>query len=132
MNKNDLRKVRDALAKSAEHLDSPPAYVIATVAILDAELAADPQPVGVYLGKKDDDCGEREECLTWNPIPVGTKLYTAPPSREWKGLSDDERQSCKAKAVQGFLAYVRLGGQKPDDIGVITEAALRAKNEVTK
>ena len=63
-------------------------------AMLDAELAADPQPVGVYLGKKDDDCGEREECLTWNPIPVGTKLYTAPPSREWKGLSDDERQSC--------------------------------------
>ena len=92
MNKNDLRKVRDALAKSAEHLDSPPAYVIATVAILDAELAADPQPVGVYLGKKDDDCGEREECLTWNPIPVGTKLYTAPPSREWQGLSADEIQ----------------------------------------
>ena len=59
-------------------------------------------------------------------------LFAAPPSREWKGLSDDERQSCKAKAVQGFLAYVRLGGQKPDDIGVITEAALRAKNEVTK
>ena len=55
---------------------------------------------------------------------------TAPPSREWQGLSDDERQYCKAKAVQGLQDYVRFGGQKPDEIAVIIEAALKAKNEV--
>ena len=119
MNKNDLRKVLDALAKSAEHLDSPPAYVIATVAILDAELAADPQPVGVYLGKKDDDCGEREECLTWNPIPVGTKLYTAPPSREWQSLSLTEMHDIRYRNGHNIAGILLDAG-----------AALRTKNEM--
>lgn len=43
MTNEQLTKVRDALAKSVEHLDSPPAYVIAAVDILDAALAAPEQ-----------------------------------------------------------------------------------------
>jgi hypothetical protein len=27
-------------------------------------------------------------------LPDGTLLYTAPPQREWKGLTDEERQEC--------------------------------------
>jgi len=30
--------------------------------------------------------------LGWDDLPVGTKLYTTPPKREWVGLTDDERE----------------------------------------
>lgn len=49
--------------------------------ILDAELAkVEQEPVGEYLGTKEDDCGIREECVTWKTLLTGTPLYTAPPS----------------------------------------------------
>jgi len=42
--------------------------------------APEPVAIGEYLGAKKDDCGEREECVTWKPIEAGTPLYTTPPS----------------------------------------------------
>ena len=129
MNKNDLRKVRDALAKSAEHLDSPPAYVIATVAILDAELAADPQPVGEYLGTKKDDCGEREECVTWEPLEVGTSLYASPvPAPD---TEKEELREALANLMAGCAKKVKDWNfpEYDDAARVLIKQAERAKNE---
>ena len=139
MNKNDLRKVLDALAKSAEHLDSPPAYVIATVAILDAELAADPQPVGEYLGTKKDDCGEREECVTWEPLEVGTSLYASPVAaqqREWQSLNDEQVEAIVRtkgdELIDHIYEYGTIAEGTDEKLKAIVHAAdicLRAKNE---
>jgi hypothetical protein len=31
-------------------------------------------------------------------LPIGTKLYTAPPQREWRGLTDEEKKEIYEKA----------------------------------
>ena len=34
-------------------------------------------------------------------LPIGTKLYTAPPQREWVGLTDKDIEDCLEMSIQG-------------------------------
>jgi hypothetical protein len=51
-----------------------------------------------------------------SPIPVGTKLYTEPPRREWQFLSAEERYRIADESASTIVAVLA------------TEAALRSKN----
>jgi len=48
-------------------------------------------------------------------LPIGTKLYTAPPQREWQGLTEAER-----------LEIIAVGGEAA--VLYVTEAKLKEKN----
>ena len=49
----------------------------------------EPEPVTMVISKT----GDSSVTMSWwhePALPVGTSLYTAPPQREWQGLTDEE------------------------------------------
>jgi hypothetical protein len=52
------------------------------------------------------------------PLPIGTKLYTAPPRREWVGLTDDDMDCLFPHGSTGWV----------QEIVKIIEAKLKEKN----
>ena len=76
------------------------------------------QPVAVYEG---ENAMGFEVVTPLVPIRVGTELYAAPPSREWQGLTEDERAT-----LLGMGEYMTLPMKWTFAHAI--EAALRAKN----
>ena len=64
--------------------------VYAAIEALRARLAQpEPEPVTMVISKT----GDSSVTMSWwhePALPVGTSLYTAPPQREWQGLTDEE------------------------------------------
>ena len=61
-------------------------------------------------------------------LPVGTKIYTSPPKREWVGLTADEIWECnkaKSGAVEFHICYEH---QNLEDFAEAIEAKLKEKN----
>ncbi len=74
----------------------------AIAALYQALAQPEQEPVGEYRGTKEDDCGIREECVTWKPLLTGTPLYTSPvpaPQRECETCTRKRERLLKA----GFL-----------------------------
>jgi hypothetical protein len=44
--------------------------------------------------------------LVWK-LPIGTKLYTAPPRREWQGLTEEEREQATGWSVEHIEAALK-------------------------
>jgi hypothetical protein len=58
-------------------------------------------------------------------VPIGTKLYTAPPRKEWVGLTDDE----VSKVYCDWLEYIKINNDDNLRIFVLQiEAKLKEKN----
>ena len=57
-------------------------------------------------------------------LPVGTMLYTAPPQREWQGLTENEKELLWDEAVDGKEHFCSQYGDFADAI----EAKLKQKN----
>ena len=55
-------------------------------------------------------------------FPTGLALYTAPPRREWVGLTDDERESILLEA------FSKYDDGDLDFVACATEAKLKEKN----
>ena len=82
--------------------------IAADQAMTIALMKSEQEPVGVI--QHLDELNEK-----WTKhLPIGTKLYTSPPKREWVGLTDLERLSC-----QSFC---------PAQTVINTEAKLKEKN----
>ena len=82
---------------------------------------AQPEPEPVAWMLKDADwfgVGTRRTRFYTSDIHDGIPLYTAPPQREWQGLTTAER-----KALWNVT-------KKPSEFGVLIEAKLREKNEL--
>jgi hypothetical protein len=75
---------------------------------LRAKLSApEPEPVAVWELQEGgwDTIADRD----WmESLPVGTKLYTAPPQREWQGLTVDEFYDLDDVGRKMILEYGRL------------------------
>ena len=90
---------------------------LAEPAIKESLTVAKPEPVAWM---SDSDVGfYKEEFGNYPCVP----LYTAPPRREWVGLTDDERDSITDKVI-GFNSC--CGWE--DDYAKAIEAKLREKN----
>jgi len=78
----------EAHAKQYPHMVK--GYTVDAAQALRAALAQpEPEPVAVWELQEGgwDTIADRD----WmESLPVGTKLYTAPPQREWQGLTDEE------------------------------------------
>jgi len=59
--------------------------------------------------------------LGWDDLPVGTKLYAAPPQRTWVGLTDED---LKLLSAEWRIVY----GAWMDDFAKDIEAKLKEKN----
>jgi hypothetical protein len=57
--------------------------------------------------------------LVWK-LPIGTKLYTRPPRREWRGLTDDE--------ISALFPLPLRSDYKPYGFARAIEAKLKEKN----
>jgi hypothetical protein len=76
------------------------------------------EPVAWAYVNSDDECEQIEYC-TESPLPEFVPLYTAPPKREWVGLTGEE--------VNHFAAGCHLGNSVQTAIRK-AEAKLKEKN----
>lgn len=160
MTRDEIRKVRDALGVF-EPFERKHANLIEALDILDRELAKpEPEPVAwqerAIIGRISD--GPTYRWSAWYPCSYNTEqvnaakirmreregiaeydwrpLYTAPPSREWQSLTDDEIDQCIDAAGRSYHRHKRTaGGQQlsPADafdshLAWAVQQALRAKN----
>jgi hypothetical protein len=62
-------------------------------------------------------------------LPVGTKIYTSPPKREWVGLTADEIWQCnKAKSGSAVEFHICYEHQNLEDFAESIEEKLKEKN----
>ena len=128
MNKEQLQQIRDAL------LGSEPAWGMGkdrddALRILDAALAAEPQPVAW----RDKSALPGYPSYEYNRQGIGEPLYTTPapaPQREWQELSPlemrDTLRNCAASTLDKLAPHWY---EVKQFVNAIAEA-LRAKNEV--
>ena len=80
--------------------------------MLERQAATRAQPEQEPVATVTSETGNPDVTMSWwhePALPVGTKLYTTPPKREWVGLPDDEiEQGCKESWVteQAFQSAV--------------------------
>jgi hypothetical protein len=97
---------------------------------LRAALAQEEQAEPVLVVEKEPDYMSRghfyegskpfiDPTLVWK-LPIGTKLYTHPPRREWQGLTDDE--------ISALFPLSLRSDYKPYSFARAIEAALKEKN----
>ena len=85
-------------------LEQPEQEPVATVAmdVSGAHLSWN----GQYLGQRPD----MKIAMLLKDLPVGTLLYTHPPRREWRGLTEEEhekaRHVCRHVGVEGLVLWL--------------------------
>jgi len=73
-----------------------------------AVVGLDMSEVNVYYGSQY--CGKKQEtkiAVFLKDVLIGTRLYTAPPQREWVGLTDEEIESIYAASKDVNYEYER-------------------------
>ena len=114
-----LQKLRKAAEMALEALDclpwqASPIAVEATKALRQA-LAQEQRPVGTYEGVMEAMLSLRSGTLEQQQVYGHMKdklLYTAPPKREWKGLTSDDKHFLlanawnKEQAFDGFMEAI--------------------------
>ena len=81
---------------------------------------AKPEQEPVAVWELTEDGWDTIADAAWmETLPVGTKLYTAPPRKEWVGLTDEEIDRAIISTAPSF---------KPDDVARAIEAKLKEKN----
>lgn len=88
---------------------------------------AQPEPEPVAWLYEGSDVAGRDVCLAEDIFeeqkPNCIPLYTAPPQREWKGLTDEER----TQIWDGIIKYI-AGEIRINDFAKAIEAKLKEKN----
>ena len=121
---NDLRKAAEPVAYTGNGTAGREADVQPTGFLFQM-----PKPVGEVYGWHGTGKGQ-PMCrfdTTEAEMPVGTKLFTAPPKREWVGLTDDEILS-EAKRFALGLSFPFNGITTPEMFARSIEAKLKEKN----
>jgi hypothetical protein len=99
-----LQRLTDANQEIEAALEQPEQEPVATVAmdVSGAHLSWD----GQYLGQRPD----MKIAMLLKDLPVGTLLYTHPPRREWRGLTEEEhekaRHVCRHVGVEGLVLWL--------------------------
>ena len=104
-NGHTLEPAGDRYTTPPQPVQEPPSEWAGTKAILDEyglqaiDFVADfkaalAQPVQEPVGEVVNATDKAFECKFIKILPIGTKLYTTPPKREWVGLTDGEAGEC--------------------------------------
>jgi hypothetical protein len=115
-----LRKAAEMALEALETLDCGDTYKTHNAASALRQALAQPEqePIGWADRFEFDKEGHDFWCNRQKPASGGVPLYTAPPKREWVGLTDEE--------VDALLGKLSLGAVD-EDVRTI-EAKLKEKN----
>ena len=125
---------REAMKLALEALESDPishAGLVSrkqAIAALRQALETEQEPVATVTSES----GNPNLSMSWwhePALPVGTKIYTSPPKREWVGLTANEIWECnkaKSGAVEFHICYEH---QNLEDFAEAIEAKLKEKNK---
>ena len=126
---------REAMQMALEALESDPlshAGLVSrkqAIAALRQALETEQEPVATVTSES----GNPNLSMSWwhePALPVGTKIYTSPPKREWVGLTADEIWKCnKAKSGSAVEFHICVEHQNVLDFAEAIEAKLRKKNK---
>lgn len=93
-----------------------------------------PEPVAVWE-LQEDGWNTIADAEWMETLPFGTKLYTAPPSKPWVSLTDEEMEKATRMSVDELLDHIYENGTTTEGVGYrvnrivkAIEAALRSKN----
>ena len=121
----ELRKLRKAAEMALEALENPweagPEGVAdAIIALRQALAQSEQEPVG-YVTIENISSWAQVPSIKWFKKPTEGPLYTAPPKREWVGLTDEEIEECKINGGLPHAINWRLSVK-------VMEAKLKEKN----
>jgi hypothetical protein len=106
-----------------------PAEIDGAMDALRQALETEQEPVATVTSES----GNPNLSMSWwhePALPVGTKIYTSPPKREWVGLTADEIWKCnKAKSGSAVEFHICYEHQNVEDFARAIEAKLREKNK---
>ena len=123
LTREEAQQVLDAIVLSMPMFAGHNKQHAAAIETLRARLAQpEPEPVAVWeLQEGGWDTIADPEWM--ESLPIGTKLYTAPPQREWQGLTADE-----IKDLHYRIKVKGMGAFSTEDIYRVVEAKLKEKN----
>ena len=120
MSKEAMQQAMEALEDA---LNKPmwdrPKMTKAITAIKEALAQQEPVATVESVATVVSESGNQEVTMSWwhePALPVGTKLYTAPPQRTWVGLTEEEFQ------------WIYDNGRTPAGMMEIVEAKLKELN----
>ena len=124
---------REAMQMALEALESDPishAGLVSrkqAITALRQALETEQEPVATVTSES----GNPNLSMSWwhePEVPVGTKIYTSPPKREWVGLTADEIWKCNKASGSAVEFHICYEHQNVLDFAESLEAMLREKN----
>ena len=100
----------------------------ASITALKAALA---QPEQEPVATVTSESGNPNLSMSWwhePALPVGTKIYTSPPKREWVGLTADEIWQCNKASGSAVEFHICYEHQNLEDFAESIEEKLKEKN----
>ena len=104
-----------------------PAEIDGAMDALRQALETEQEPVATVTSES----GNPNLSMSWwhePALPVGTKIYTSPPKREWVGLTADEIWQCNKASGSAVEFHICYEHQNVLDFAEAIEAMLREKN----
>ena len=135
---NELRKAAEMALEALEG-DSLPFQLGARAALRQALAQPEQEPVATVVKRQYEDGTYAGNALDWtgrnseDDFPVGTKLYTAPPKREWVGLTEEVIKQLADMHLECVQEYIGTGDyisyvEGETDFAKAIEAKLKEKN----
>jgi hypothetical protein len=104
-----------------------PAEIDGAMDALRQALETEQEPVATVTSES----GNPNLSMSWwhePALPVGTKIYTSPPKREWVGLTADEIWECNKASGSAVEFHICYAHQNVEDFAEAIEAKLKEKN----
>ena len=119
---SDLRKAAEMALEVMEYnrANGTPNMGAAIEALRQALAQPEQEPVG-YVTIENISSWAQVPSIKWFKKPTEGQLYTAPPKREWVGLTDEEIEKCKINGGLPHAINWRLSVK-------VMEAKLKEKN----
>ena len=104
-----------------------PAEIDGAMDALRQALETEQEPVATVTSES----GNPNLSMSWwhePALPVGTKIYTSPPKREWVGLTADEIWQCNKASGSAVEFHICYEHQNLEDFAESIEEKLKEKN----
>ena len=123
----DLRKAAEMALEALERYGGVDQRACDAEEALRQALETEQEPVATVTSES----GNPNLSMSWwhePALPVGTKIYTSPPKREWVGLTADEIWKCNKASGSAVEFHICYEHQNVEDFAESIEAKLREKN----
>jgi hypothetical protein len=123
----DLRKAAEMALEALERYGGVDQRACDAEEALRQALETEQEPVATVTSES----GNPNLSMSWwhePALPVGTKIYTSPPKREWVGLTADEIWKCNKASGSAVEFHICYEHQNVLDFAESIEEKLKEKN----